>query len=210
MVDYICYRCFYKTTRKSNINAHFSRLNNCVKSDKCYYSNEEINRLNLEQFNKKKLYTHFKTIRRITSLPSFNNEVWTISHISEINKYLLLFSPIMFSKLLEYILNNNVNHNVIVDVNYGIGMVINGNKEVYKRIHDMEIEEISNKTLDKLQQILIGIYEEFEPKYKDLCFGDIKNNIIKAREENCINDNIIKIYDRYYNNIIESIKKIGI
>jgi hypothetical protein len=210
MVDYICYRCYYKTSRKSNIDAHLKRVIKCPLINNI--SDNEIKRLNEEQFEKKRMYIGLKSIRRLYNSISFEDDDWFINHISEMDKFILLFSSIMYSKLLEKILENDLNYNVIIDIDYGIGLIITGKKDVYKRIDCVDINLIVEKTINKLEENLLTIYKQFEEKYKEYECGDILNKIKDGKNINNLKDEIIKIYGRYYDNVINKInerKKIG-
>lgn len=206
MVDYICYRCFYKTDRKSNIEMHLKRLIKCpLKSSN---TEIEIERLNNEQFDKKRVYIGLKAIRRLYNSLSFEDDTWYINHISDMDRYLLLFSGIMYSKLLEKILENDLNYNVIIDNDYGIGMVVIGKKDVYKKIDMVDIDLIIEKTYNKLEAHLLNIYKEFSEKYKDYSC-DIDGNILKRilDEKGKNNKEIIEIYMKYRENIINKINE---
>ena len=119
------------------------------------------------------------------------NEKWDTSHISDEAKIKLFLSTIKYTKVLEYILKNEVNLNVLLDKNSESGYVYNNDK-----IQKMKISDIIEQSMDKLNAHL----EDFS---KDILNNDIFN-INKAIIQNECSNCEKKTYD-FHND--ENIKK---
>ena len=119
------------------------------------------------------------------------NEKWDTSHISDEAKIKLFLSTVKYTKVLEYILKNEVNLNVLLDKNSESGYVYNNDK-----IQKMKISDIIEQSMDKLNEHL----EDFS---KDILNNDIFN-INKSIIQNECTTCEKKTYD-FHND--ETIKK---
>ena len=108
-------------------------------------------------------------------------------HIDDKLKLILLLNNSKFTITLDYILNNEVNLNVLIDNTTDSGLVYFNNS-----YNKMKIKDIANKTMDKLIKLLC--------KFKDDLIVPNKYNIDKKILENEINIACIK-HEQYINDI---------
>ena len=125
------------------------------------------------------------------------DEDWITSHIPEIKKQQLIFSKIMYTNLLEEILNNDLNLNVIIDKENDLGLVYKNDIDKYIK---MKIKDIIDNSMEKLNRKLNNInntmyenstlYEDILKLSKDKIdtkYNDYKNNeIINKNVQNFI------------------------
>lgn len=122
-MEYICYRCFYKTNKKSSFKDHINRKSVCKKIDKSYdYSDNEIkilidkqlntkidndnqkfrcnicNKLFTENFNLKKHMKNHGTSMQDIKINLINSNNNTINNITIINNINLDIKPIPFDE----------------------------------------------------------------------------------------------------------------
>lgn len=110
------------------------------------------------------------------------NEDWDLSKINKSDKELLLFSKIMYTKLLEQIMENELNLNVIIDKETNTGIVYSKDKENDKTSDyiKMDFEDIVKKSMEKLNKNLIDILNDAKS-------SDIYENDFLNKSENNIN-----------------------
>ena len=82
------------------------------------------------------------------------DEDWITSHIPELKKQQLIFSKIMYTNLLEEILNNELNLNVIIDKENDLGLVYKNDIDKYIK---MKIKDIIDNSMEKLNRKLNNI-----------------------------------------------------
>ena len=126
------------------------------------------------------------------------NEDWNLSNINTDKKHLLLFSKIMYTKLLKEILENEINLNVIInkETNSGLVYSINNMKKEYI---NMDLETIVKKSMDKLNKHLNDISNDVTKYYTDIIQNaDIVNDKYKTFNEN---KDISKIVQEYFSDI---------
>jgi hypothetical protein len=132
------------------------------------------------------------------------NEDWDLSNIEKHDKFMLLFSQIMYTRFLEKILENDANNNVIIDSKTNSGLVYtNENNE--KKYITMEIDSIVRKSMDKLNKQLNDIYSDIECELlKNYVINDCKKNINEKYENFATKSDIKDIVEKYiievYNN----------
>ena len=94
---------------------------------------------------------------------------WDLSKISDLEKkFEILCSDIMYTSLLNKILENNVNLNVVIDKNKNIGFIYQNKDNKYIK---MNIEDITENSMEKLHDNLLEINNNLIKKesiYKDL------------------------------------------
>jgi hypothetical protein len=117
----------------------------------------------------------------INIIKSFDEE-WSVDHIDDKDKLILLFNNSKFTSMLQNILENEVNLNVLLENNSETGLVYNNNKLI-----NMNIKDIVKKTMDK--------------QYKHLCSfkKDITQPNIYNLNENSINEEMKNAYTKYNN-----------
>jgi len=267
-MNYICKKCSYKTKLFSDIVRHINRKKTCCKKiDSFYYSEEDLIKLSLIQYNndnqnidisllqnknkniikKEKLFELLKSIEKnklkecplcnesfckiidlknhlilncisldlteISNKPVYSNTInnnihninnntininitnninnypisfdenWDSSHMSNDEKNLLILSMFKYTKTLEALLKNKINHNVIIDTESKSGLVYKNNK-----IEKMCLDEIIDKSFDKIFNHLNNFFEEID-----------KNNLYSINQDLLDNEKkSMKIkYDKY-------------
>jgi hypothetical protein len=132
------------------------------------------------------------------------NEDWNLSHINPEKKNLLLFSKIMYTKLLEEILKNEINLNVIIDNDGKTGIVYDNKNDEQKYIN-MDIQKIIEKSMEKLNKNLLDILKNSDDSlnYLDVCEKEINDKFQKFLE----NKETKTIVGKYLSNIYENKKE---
>lgn len=115
------------------------------------------------------------------------NEDWDLSKINNSEKHLLLFSNIMYTKLLEKILENEINLNVILDKNSNSGIVYTNNNN-NKEYINMDFENIIKASMEKINKHLNNIYDDID---KNIIGNDYIENCKKTIDEK---------YEKFVNN----------
>jgi|SaaInlStandDraft_6_1057023.scaffolds.fasta_scaffold04287_1 hypothetical protein len=197
-MNYKCYRCFYKS-KKSNVLSHLNRKKICSKSIDCEYNDDEIELLNKSQFNKKKSNSNIQNniqnqniqniqnqnIQNIQNIQNQNiinntikidnlipfNEDWDISHITEKEQRMILFSNFIYTTFYKNILKNDSNSNIIIDEKTKTCRVYknddkndDGKENIYK---EEDLNVIIQESMIKLNKQLKDIFEKnFCEEYK--------------------------------------------
>ena len=174
---------FCKNIKIINDEDEINNKNDSVVNNNITYQNTQNTQNNII-FN---FYTPDGTKKSIIPF----NEKWDTSHISDEAKIKLFLSTVKYTKVLEYILKNEVNLNVLLDKNSESGYVYNNDK-----IQKMKISDIIEQSMDKLNEHL----EDFS---KDILNNDIFN-INKSIIQNECSTCEKKTYD-FHND--ENIKK---
>ena len=112
---------------------------------------------------------------------------WDISKIDQIYKERLIFSNFMYTKLLEEILNNEINLNVIIDKNNDSGIVYKNDIDKYIQ---MKSKDIVDNTMEKLRKHLIEINDESKTTSILECLQISKQNIEFKHDNYKNNQNI--------------------
>jgi hypothetical protein len=151
------------------INKYITNLNSTIQKN-IFLSNDDIKDNNLNDFN--------------------SYDIWNLSHIDTNMKYQLLNSKNKFSTTLEFILENDKNCNVIINILSGKSLIFKNNKFI-----DICIKDIIKETFIKLHKILTEFYNELFNDFI-LDFKDINNdyNLSLNNSNNIINHEIYDIY----------------
>jgi len=130
------------------------------------------------------------------------NEDWSLSHIDTNKKNLFLFSKIMYTKLLEEILKNEINLNVIID-NNGKTALVYDNKNDEQQYINMDLQKIIEKSMEKLNKNLRDIHKNSDSTLNlDVAEKDINEKFKNFLE----NKETKKIVGEYLSNIYENKK----
>ena len=113
---------------------------------------------------------------------------WDVSNIDNTLKQVLLLSDLKYTKTLEYILQNDLNLNVIIENESECGIVYKNDVEKFK---PMKIEDIVDLSMDKLHKQLTIFHDEIKDNNK----YQIKDTILKT-EKYLLDEK----YDAYKNN----------
>lgn len=154
-------------------------------------------------------------INIIQPLTSFN-ENWDVSHLSNDEKTVLILSMVKYTKTLEYLLKNKSNQNVLIDKESNLGLVYNNNN-----IEKMSIDEICDKSFNKIHDHLKSFYEDidninsaeidknyidYQKKSMRLKYLKYKNNEENAK--NIANKNLLYVFDKVKENTIDNFNEI--
>jgi hypothetical protein len=143
---HIIISCFYKKLEKEN---------KIEKNDKKSINNIECNNMINSQITTNNITNITNNINHIhldiKNIIPFDED-WNISKIDELMKTKLIFSNIMYTKLLEEILKNETNLNIIIDKNDDSGMVYKNDIDKYIK---MKIKDIIDNSMEKLHKNLI-------------------------------------------------------
>ena len=140
-------------------------------------------------------------------------EDWNLSHIDSDKKTLVLFSKIMYTKLLEEILKNEINLNVILDKD-GKTALVYDNKDNEKKYINMDIHKIVEKSMEKLNKNLLDILKNSDDtlNYLDICEKEINEKFQKFLEhketQSIVGKYISNIYEHKKNDAIKLMKDI--
>ena len=191
-------------------------------NNNCNHYNENINKelKNINHFNQTNTTTNnYNTIHNNYNknlylnfnVEPFDND-WDVSRISKFTRHSILLSKIMYSNLLDNILQNEKNLNVVIEKETNTGLVYKNNVD---KFITMNIQDIIDKSMDKLNKHLKDFYKEslkddefvimdkifheqlknVENKYDDFK----KNDEIKKKVE----DFITQMYDKKKENAIK-------
>jgi hypothetical protein len=100
---------------------------------------------------------------------------WNISHLDDDMKLKLFLSTVKYSKLLEYILDNDKNINVLLEKNSETGFIYNNEK-----IEKMKVSEIIEKSISKLHNHLKDFSTEIMTNNNKFV---LNNNLLKKEDE---------------------------
>jgi hypothetical protein len=178
---------------------------------------QELDNINETQKDNKKNINHINTINQTNNTNNTNNtmnitnnfmnininisnnlvpfnEDWDLSTISEKDKIYLVFSKVMYTKLLELILKNDINSNVIIDNNSDQGLIFYKFNDENKYEH-IKLDKLVSESVSKLHKQLIDIYKSIMSDLSD----DIKSNIIKPAFLNEFLTTVEEKYDNFQN-----------
>jgi hypothetical protein len=199
--EHIILDCFEKEMEKNNIekisnnNINIESLNS--------YNNSKIENIQGNIINHNNNITNNNnivlSIDSSTTTPVPFDENWDISALSEPVKCQLLYSKLMYTRLLNEILKNKCNLNVVIDKEKDFGIVY---KNKFDKYIKMEISEIISNSMEKIHKNLLDINKELndmecyedtflEYKRKDInnkyqCY--INNNDTKKNVDKCISN----------------------
>jgi len=212
--DLLCIYCNKSFTRLDNLKKH--EKNTCKLKNKSIESeneNDNKNIINIENNIKNidnklsmdnqtnihnKTYIENQTnniiiINPNNNLQPFDNN-WTIEHIDNYLRQLILLSDNKYTNLLDEILKNKNNLNVIIDKDSHSGLVYKNKDDLYV---NMKVKEIIKVSMEKLYQQLNGFYttlldnntiinsniidnlkENLDNKFDDFCNNNNTQNIV--------------------------------
>jgi hypothetical protein len=159
---------------------------NCISLDLTEISNKPVysNTINNNIHNINNNTININITNNINNnYPISFDENWDSSHMSNDEKNLLILSMFKYTKTLEALLKNKINHNVIIDTESKSGLVYKNNK-----IEKMCLDEIIDKSFDKIFNHLNNFFEEVD-----------KNNLYSINQDLLDNEKkSMKIkYDKY-------------
>jgi hypothetical protein len=185
--------CFYNDLKKKE---NIQKSINIDIKNTTYNNSEIINDNSINSYNNCNNTYNIKV--EIQPPISFDYN-WDLSKIDEKYRNLIHLTQFMYTNLLKAVLENDKNLNVIIDNENNLGIVYKNDIEKYR---EMTIQDITDKTMEKLKDELIKINkndqlggdihiknskEEIDKKYENyLKSEDIKKNVL---------EHISKIYE---------------
>lgn len=161
-----------------------------IVNDKIVYDNIVINNIqniqNIQNFN----------INIIQPIP-FDKD-WDLSKIDSLEIQNLLLSNVMYTKLLDEILKNDINLNIIIEKESNFGLVYKNEKDKYI---NMKIKDIIENSMVKLNKHLLDLNSSLNSNILDTYVIDIKKRI------NDKLDNYIQNNNNIQNNVNDLIKE---
>ncbi len=143
--------CYYNKLKRASLEKENTIINNVSVENITINNNTNNNNTtanNTVNGNNNNLINLFFEIK---SPVPFDDD-WDISHISPEKRAKIFISSMMYKKLLEEILKNELNLNVIIDSDSKSGMVYKNAIEKYINMNQIDI---MNSTMDKLNKYLI-------------------------------------------------------
>lgn len=202
---HVVLNCFYKKIQK-NINNDID--DNSTKSNNITYNNI---------INSNNTNNTINTINNITNIiveiknPVPFDEDWDISKIHSDTKMAIVFNNLMYTTFLEEILKNDTNLNVIIDKKSKSGIVYKNDIDKYIK---MKLNDINDRTMEKLKNQLLNINEEIKPKIFDDTHVFNRRMITKKYIDYCKNEDLQQqvsmclsnVYDKKTKEAIEKSK----
>jgi len=133
----------------------------------------------------------------IKSPTPFDND-WDLSQIDKMKSEHIMFSNFMYSKLLQEILNSEINLNVIIDKGDDSGIVYKNDIDKYIQ---MKSKDIVDNTMEKLKKHLLDINLKSKDDIEEDCIK-LSKRIIEHKHNHYKNNEYIK------NNVMDIISKI--
>jgi len=148
--NFICCICNRLFTRKYNLTRHQKNCSPTKINHHHQTFNNNTNNYNTINNNyNKNLFVNF-------NIEPFDKE-WDVSKITKFTKHSILLSKIMYSNLLNAILENEKNLNVLIEKDTNTGLVYKNNVE---KFITMNLKDIIEQSMDKLNKHLNDFYEE--------------------------------------------------
>jgi hypothetical protein len=178
--------------KKNNIDENknsSSSFNNC---ESILNTNTNINTQNNTTNN-------INIILEIKNPISFDNN-WDISKIREDTKRDITFSKVMYTRLLEEILNNEINLNVVIDNEKNSGMVYKNDIDKYIQ---MKSKDIVDKTMEKLNEQLNSINNDNKMSFEEFtthCRRQINKKYIDFKKDTNIQEKVENVICSIFEN----------
>lgn len=167
------------TCKKINLNNNTGIHNNITNKSN---NTNSFNITNIINHNHNHNHTNIINI----NIPISFDKDWSIEHLDEYVKCLLLFTDNKYTKTLENILENKINLNVIFDKNEDSAIVFSENE--YKNMNKKDLLE---KSMEKIKNQLYKIKEDIELNCKKF------ENDYTTKEQ-------VKIIDKKYKEYLDS------
>ena len=199
IINFKCNFCDKQFNLKYNLNKHIRNTHFKDDNKKNIVINNiqnNTNNTNIQNIQNNINITNISL--KIPELIPFDEE-WDLSEIKNTDKHLLMISKIMYTQLLEKILENEKNLNIIIDKDNNTGLVYSNveNKKEYK---NMEFEKIIEKSMEKINKHLIDIFKDISGNFNNLYYLDENNKkIINDKYRNFrLDKNIKKTVENYF------------
>jgi hypothetical protein len=164
---HVVLNCFFNELKKEEKRINTTNAIN-IENNMSNTNNTTGNSYMLTNSNNNTFNTNNISINVEIKSPIPFDDDWNISNIDTSKKSELIISNMMYSKLLEEILKNEINLNVILDSKTESGMVYKN--DIVKYIN-MKSKDIIEATMEKLNKYLI----DFNKDMKNDVFKDVIN-----------------------------------
>jgi hypothetical protein len=217
---HVVLNCYYKELQKKN-NSETSNIDNSAKIhiEDSYNNNGTINNNSNNTTNNTTNNNTTNINNNITNIiveiknPVPFDEDWDISKIHSDTKMAVVFNNLMYTTFLEEILKNDTNLNVIIDKKSKSGMVYKNDIDKYIK---MKLNDINDRTMEKLKNQLLNINEEIKPKIFDDTHVFNRRMITKKYIDYCKNEDLQQqvsiclsnVYDKKTKEAVEISKSI--
>jgi hypothetical protein len=204
--NHILIECFYYEI--SNINPNDIPLKNNINNEDILkkdiinntqiINNDNSQKATIINNNNNNIINNNKIIINIDNpIVSFDKS-WDLSGLDTMNdKFHILCSEILYTSLLEKLLENKRNLNVLLDKNNNIGFVYNDKEKTFI---NMGVNDIINQSMTKLKDNLLEMNNSFK-NYKDNIF-----ETLSIKNEEKINKKFIDFQEQF--NIKKNVRKL--
>jgi hypothetical protein len=204
---HILLSCFYEKMQHNKSSFHCNDTNtyninsNNIINNTTNIINNNINN-NINNIN---IYFNIKN-------PIPFDEDWDLSKIDNKTSTELIFSKLMYTRLLKELLNNEINLNVIIDKDNKSGIVYKNDIDKYIK---MKTKDIVDNTMEKLNKYLIDMNSSDKESFPELI--DFSRKMIKKKHidytnngniQNMVEDLICDIFETKKKGAIEISKNI--
>jgi hypothetical protein len=228
--EHVLIDCFLEEILEKNINPTNDNTPSIINNDNSHTiinNNNNNNSNNVTNNITNNIDNSIKNIDNSTTniiinVPISFDKSWDISNIDTVSKKLeILCSDVLYTKLLEKILENEKNRNVLFDKKNNIGFVY---ENEYKKYISMNMKDIASKSMEKLHENLLEINNDVKKhtnkknheEYAKDCIEKekkIKNKYTDYKDDystrNYANESILNIYNDNKDEAMEIFEKIN-
>jgi hypothetical protein len=214
--EHVLIDCFLEEILEKNDNTTTDNKSSIINNDNSHTINNITNNIdnsqkitnNINNIDNSIKNIDNSTTNIIINVPISFDKSWDISNIDTVYKKLeILCSDVLYSKLLEKLLENKKNRNVLFDKKNNIGFVYKNEDEKYI---SMNMKDIASKSMEKLHENLLEINNDVKKhtnnknhqEYAKDCIEKekkINNKYTGYKDDygtrNYANESILNIYD---------------
>jgi hypothetical protein len=184
-----CIHCLKILSNKYNLKIHYKTCK-LLNNEKETTVNNTITNTNsghssiVNSGNNATLSVNSNNININIITPISFEQNWDVSEIDTSKKTQILVSNIMYTSLLNKILENEKNQNIVIENDTNSGLVYMNEKDKYIT---MKIDDIFEKTMEKLHKQLIEITTEFRNNNDDNFSLDSLNSFLTVANRKIVN-----------------------
>jgi hypothetical protein len=221
--EHVLIDCFLQEILEKNDNSTNENKPSIINNDNSHIINNITNNIdNSQKITNITNNIDNSTTNIIINVPISFDKSWDISNIDTVYKKLeILCSDVLYSKLLEKLLENKKNQNVVYDKKNNIGFVYKNEDEKYI---SMNIKDIASESMKKLHENLLEINNDVKKhtnnknheEYAKECIEKekkINNKYTGYKDDygtrNYANESILNIYDEKKDESLEIFKNVN-
>lgn len=184
-----CMHCLKILSNKYNLNIHYKTCK-LLNNEKETTVNNNVTNTNsgdssiVNSGDNATLNVNSNNININIITPISFEQNWDVSEIDTSKKTQILVSNIMYTSLLNKILENEKNQNIVIENDTNSGLVYMNEKDKYIT---MKIDDIFEKTMEKLHKQLIEITTEFRNDNDDNFSLDSLNSFLTVANRKIVN-----------------------